>query len=60
MITLEELKQQLLSSENELESAKAGVYRLDGIIQLLKHQIKTVEDKAKGDTSPSAEAPKEG
>lgn len=57
MITLDELKQQLLSSEAELEAAKAAVYRLDGITQLLKHQIKSVEDKAK---DAAVESPQEG
>lgn len=52
MITLDELKQQLASSEAELEAAKAAVYRGDGIIQLLKFQIKLVEDKAKADETP--------
>lgn len=58
VITLEELKQQLLSSENELEAAKSAVYRGDGIIQLLKFQIKMIEDKAQA--QPVDETPQEG
>lgn len=70
MLTIEELKQQLEASEREFEAAKMQVGRCDGIIQLLKHQIKLVEDrKANKDKaneeeakkpSKSAKAPKEG
>lgn len=58
MLTIEDLKQQLASSEAELENAKSHVYRLDGITQLLKHQIKTAEEKAS--KKEADETPKEG
>lgn len=40
------LQEQLVASEAELEQAKATIYRLDGIIALLKHLIKKAETPA--------------
>lgn len=42
-ITLEQLKEQLAASEQELEVAKAHVYRCDGAIQILKGLIAQAE-----------------
>lgn len=63
MITKESLQAQLDSSERELEAAKATVYRLDGIIQLLKHQVAEFdkpEEKEAPKTSKLKGVPKEG
>lgn len=42
-MSIENLQEQLSKYEQELEAAKAHVYRLDGIIQFLRHQIKEAE-----------------
>lgn len=42
-VAIDTLKQQLLSTENDLEQAKAAVYRCDGAMQLLKHLIAEAE-----------------
>lgn len=49
MITKESLSEQLKSSEVELAQAQAHVYRLDGIIQLLKHQIASFDEPTKAE-----------
>lgn len=46
-LSLESLKEQLKSVEAEQEGAKAHLYRTDGVIQLLKHQITSLETPAK-------------
>mgnify|MGYP001558132184 CR=1 FL=1 len=41
--TINDMRQQLASSELELERAKANVYGIDAIIRLLTHQISEAE-----------------
>ena len=41
--SLESLKEQLASTEQELEQARAHVYRCDGALQLLRHLISQAE-----------------
>lgn len=43
VITIEQLKEQLAASEQEFEAAKSHVYRTEGVIQLLKHQLALAE-----------------
>lgn len=42
-LSLETLKEQLMSLEQEFEVAKANVHRCDGAIQVLKHIITGAE-----------------
>jgi hypothetical protein len=49
-MTVEELKTQLDHSEAELEQMKVVCHRLEGVIMLLKHQLKDLE-------TPSTDAP---
>ena len=42
-IQIETLREQLATTEQELEHARAHVYRCDGVIQLLKHLIQQAE-----------------
>lgn len=41
---LDELKAQLATTENDMEQAKAAVYRCDGAIQILQHLIKEEQE----------------
>lgn len=43
---MDNLVEQLNAYENQLEAAKANVYRLDGIIQFIKHLIEEEAKKA--------------
>ena len=52
MITKESLQAQLDSSERELENAKAVVYRVDGIIQLLKHLLADFDEPEQVESKP--------
>ena len=52
--TIDDMRQQLASSELELERAKAALYGADAIIRLLKHQISEAE---KPENPASAESP---
>ena len=49
-LTVETLREQLASTELELENARAHVYRCDGAIQVLKHLITVAEDPDEGNT----------
>ena len=51
---IDNLKAQLQDAEQELEVAKAHVYRCDGAIQLLKLQIAEAE-KPENDDTPASE-----
>lgn len=42
-IDIESLRKQLAASEQELETAKSHIYRVDGAIQILRHLIAEVE-----------------
>mgnify|MGYP001562868096 FL=1 len=42
-LTVETLREQLATTEQELENARAHVYRCDGCIQLLKHLLTLAE-----------------
>lgn len=48
-MTLAQLQQQLADTENEYESAKATVYRIDGALHMLRHVIAKTEE-----TTPAA------
>lgn len=43
-INVDDLKAQLVTAEAEFEQTKAHLYRLDGIVQLLKKLIATESD----------------
>ena len=42
-LTVETLREQLATTELELDNAKAHVYRCDGVVQMLKHLILQAE-----------------
>lgn len=57
-LSLDSLKEQLKATEQEFEAARSHLYRCDGVIQLLKNQIASLETPAdtadeKSDEKPS-------
>ena len=52
-MSIPELKEKLVAYEQQLEAAKANVYRLDGITNFLKFELEQAEKSAE-----AAEAPK--
>ena len=53
-IKVEDLKAQLAQHEQELENAKAVVYRIDGSMQVLRYLISKAEE-AESPTDPKEE-----
>ena len=51
VVTREHLVTQLAAAEKELEMAKAYLYRMDGVIQVLKQLIATPETKTPAPTA---------
>ena len=58
MITKESLEKQLNAAENDLEAAKAQVYRCDGIIQFIKHQLSQLDEAEQAEDAPAVESKK--
>lgn len=58
MITKDSLAKQLNAAENDLEAAKAQVYRCDGIIQFIKHQLQELDEAEQANEAPAGESKK--
>lgn len=52
-MNINELKEKLVTYEQQIEATKAQVYRLDGIVNFIKFEIEQAEKSAE-----AAEAPK--
>lgn len=53
-INVNSLKEQLIATEAELESAKAHLYRCDGVVQMLKHLIASWSEVTVENNSPDS------
>ena len=57
-MNINELKEKLVTYENQLENAKAQVYRIDGIVNFIRFEIEQVEKAADESKSESKSSEK--